>query len=35
MLVAVVARLPEIVWTEGDAGDLPSAGRIFDVVASQ
>ncbi len=32
---ADIARLPDIVWTEGDAEDLPYPDASFDVVVSQ
>ena len=32
---ARIARLPEIVWTEGDAENLPYPDATFDVVTSQ
>jgi 2-polyprenyl-3-methyl-5-hydroxy-6-metoxy-1,4-benzoquinol methylase len=32
---ADIARLPDIVWNEGDAEDLPYADASFDVVVSQ
>ena len=34
-LTAAIARVPDIVWTQGDAEDLPYPDASFDVVVSQ